>query len=264
MEVPRMLLAIKSKFPPRGYEDLRYTTDKVEDEDTRLPFDKISSTLSKNLGRLPILTTGSWTCGQSASINVYIAAVRRLSISLAQPKIKKITPTREQNNDLMGEKGNWKEFCDVLTIQESIKEMNQAYRKLIPYGTVPTKELSTKWFETGAKDRAPKHSDFSNRTRYFNWYAGRLEDIVSLSSSYAIGKTISLADVLIYNMFRERLGEDEALETLPKYRREPFGDFDTTNRILRTSYPKLSKICDLVGDHPGICKWLKMRGVQRF
>ena len=146
--------------------------------------------------------------------------------------------------------------------------MNQAYRKLIPYGTEPTKELNTKWFESGAKDRAPKSSDFSNRDRYFHWYCGRLEDLVSLNNKstggYAVGNRISLADVLIYNMFREHLRDEEALKTLASYRREPFGDYETTTRILRTSYPKLHKICDLVGDHPGVKKWLSMRGVQRF
>ena len=134
MEVPRMLLAVASEFPPTDYEDLRYTTDKViEKDDPRLPFSSVASSLTKNLGRLPVISTESWTCGQSGSINVYVAATR----------------------DLMGEKGNWKEFCDVLTVQvrffsssssslkqqqqqqqqqqESIKEMNQAYRKLIPY-----------------------------------------------------------------------------------------------------------------------------------
>ena len=96
MEVPRMLLAIASEFPPSDYVDSRYTTDKVTDEDDpRLPFDSIASSLTKNLGRLPVISTNSWTCGQSSSINVYIAATR----------------------DLMGEKGNWKEFCDVLTVQ---------------------------------------------------------------------------------------------------------------------------------------------------
>ena len=215
----------------------------TEKDDVRLPFNSIASSLTKNLGRLPVISEKSWTCGQSSSINVYIAATR----------------------NLMGEKGNWKDFCDVLTIQESVKEMNQAYRELIPYGTTPTKELNEKWFESGAKDRAPKSSDFSNRDRYFHWYCGRLEDLVSLSKgSYAVGNRISLADVLIYNLFRERLRDEESPKTLPSYRREPFGDYETTTRILRASYPKLCKICDLVGDHPGVKKWLSMRGVQRF
>ena len=96
MEVPRMLLAVASEFPPTDYEDLRYTTDKViEKDDPRLPFSSVASSLTKNLGRLPVISTESWTCGQSGSINVYIASTR----------------------DLMGEKGNWKEFCDVLTVQ---------------------------------------------------------------------------------------------------------------------------------------------------
>jgi len=47
MEVPRMLLALASKFPGAGYDDLRFGT---EPKGSVLPYDSVKDSLGANLG----------------------------------------------------------------------------------------------------------------------------------------------------------------------------------------------------------------------
>ena len=90
---------------------------------------------------------------------------------------------------------------------------------------------------------------------------GRLEGIVGAGGT-AVGSSISLADVLIYNAFAECLTEAEAPDK-EAWQRAPYNDAKRMEAALAT-HPKLKAICDTVAAHEGIKKWLGMRGVQGF
>ena len=70
---------------------------------------------------------------------------------------------------------------------------------------------------------------------------GRLEGIVG-DGGIAVGSSISLADVLIYNAFAECLTEVEAPEK-EAWQRAPFNDAARMEAAL-AAHPKLKAICD--------------------
>lgn len=233
MEVPRLMLALSGRFPPDSFCDGRYKG--YGDENSNLEW---------NLGRMPLIMKGDRSVGQSGAINYFIAT----------------------ECGLIGEDSM--DAAQILSIQESLKEMNQAFRKIVPYGSAPTEEQLTQWFETGATDRGfGVPADMKTRgERMLMWYAGRLEDIIG--DDYAVGGTLSLADVLIFNTFRETLPEDQCGagfdgKGVPAYNRVPFGSKEKTDALL-AKYSKLKAICDNVESHPNTQKWLAMRGVQNF
>jgi glutathione S-transferase len=251
MEVPRMLLAIAGKFPSDGaYEDGRYTTDEAAPDGAK-PFASVHRTLAANLGRMPVvhirndpsgLTGDRASIGQSNAINFYIAST----------------------HGLMG--GSPLEAARIVGVQEHIKEMYQAFRKIVPYGQAPTNEQKDAWFEGGASDRSPDPSSFADRDRRFPWWAERLEAVVGLCpghESLAVGSALSLADVLVYNAFAEVMTDAECAGDVPAWKREPFCDKARTDKALARC-PKLRAICASVAKHPGVQRWLRERGVQRF
>lgn len=68
--------------------------------------------------------------------------------------------------------------------------------------------------------------------RYLTWWMGRIEQALD-AEGYAIGDKLSLADLYIYNSFQETLREEEAVsESLPRWRREPFGDLAAVTKKL--------------------------------
>jgi len=235
MEVPRMLLALASKFPGAGYDDLRFGT---EPKGSVLPYDSVKDSLGANLGRMPILSVGGQSVGQSAAINVY------LGLELG----------------LMGSSNM--EAAQIVAIAEHLSEMNKAFRGILPYGTEPTEESDAKWFGAGATDCCGP-ANMKNKERFAKWYVGRIEKVVG-GSPYAVGSEISLADVLIYNAFAEVLLDSEVPKLeFPQYRREPFGNKAKTDLLLESA-PKIKAIIANVAGHPNISKWLSMRGVQGF
>jgi len=237
MEVPRTLLALAGMFPSSDYVDGRYTTDDPPTPPAQ-SISLIEDKLAANLGRMPVLTVGNDSVGQSAAINYYLAA------SLG----------------FMG--SNHFEAARIISIQEHLKEMKDAYRKIIPYGSEPTEDNLKTWFEDGAKDQSPARADMQNRTRYASWFAGRIEYIVG-GDGYAVGSKISLADVLIYNTFAETLEPSQAKEGMASHRMVPFCSKEKTEALLE-KHPKLKKICSTVASRPGVKKWISMRGVQAF
>ena len=238
-----MLLAIRGHFPQDGdYVDGRYTTDVatgVEDGPRkRAAYNDIKNSLGSNLGRMPVLSTPAGDVGQSAAINYYLAA----------------------ELGLMG--GSALEGAAIVSIQEHLKEMGQAYRKLVPYGKEPTSEANDSWFGGGAEDKSPAPADMKNRDRWLKWYAGRIESCVG-ARGFAVGGSISLADVLLFRAFGETLSDAQATDTVKPWSKEPFGSKARTDAVL-AGCPKLRAILAQVEGNAGIKRWLAERGVQGF
>mmetsp|Transcript_30404 Transcript_30404/g.41639 ORF Transcript_30404/g.41639 Transcript_30404/m.41639 type:complete len:236 (+) Transcript_30404:54-761(+) len=222
MEVPRKLLAIAGKFPG-DYEDGRYSSP--------------PENLTANLGRMPLLSVGDQSVGQSAAINFYLAT----------------------ELGLMG--SSTIEAAQILSISEHLKEMMTAFRTLVPYGQEPTEEALEKWFSSGATDRTGPADGAARSTRYLMWWMGRIEETLG-SSGFAVGTKLSLADVLIYETFSEVLKDEEA-GSLPQYRRESFCSKAKTDALL-AKYPKLQASSAAVAANANLQKWLSIRGPQMF
>ena len=85
-------------------------------------FSAPSGDLSANLGRMPLVITQNNECiGQSSAINFYVAS----------------------ESGLMGK--STLETAQIISISEHLKEMIEAFRKLVPWGTEPTSEALNKW-----------------------------------------------------------------------------------------------------------------------
>jgi glutathione S-transferase len=219
-----MLLAISGKFPGAGYEDGRFSA----------PPDG----LEQNLGRMPIASFGEESFGQSGAINFVVAS----------------------ECGLMGT--STFEAGHILSLSEHLKEMIQAYMKLVPFGTEPSAENLDLWFDQGAKDVSGPADRAGASTRYLTWWMGRIEAVLG-DGGFAVGNQLSLADVLIYYMFFETLDADQAPPDFPLFRREPFGSKERTDALL-ASHPRLKASCEAVASHENIKKWRSVRGVQGF
>jgi glutathione S-transferase len=224
MEVPRLLLAIAGKFPTTDYTDGRFSA----------PADG----LEMNLGRMPVLSTPDGSVGQSVAINFYVATT----------------------NNLMG--SSPLDAARILSVTAHVSEMMDAFRKIVPYGATPTEEDMVKWFDTGATDSTGAADGSKRPERFAQWWVGRIEASLD-ASGYAIGSSISLADVVLYNAFAEVLREEERGEGFAAWRAEPMCSLARTNKLLESA-PKLSGAIDKVREHAGTKKWLSMRGVQYF
>lgn len=225
MEVPRLLLAIAGKFPG-DYDDRRLN-------------EPPSSGLEANLGRMPIASVGDNTIGQSVAINYFIAAEVGLAGS------------------------NAFETAQILSVGEHIKEMMKAFRDLVPYGTEPTEEKLDTWFTTGATDATGPADRAGYSTRFAKWWFGRIEASLTGTNGFAVGNSVTLADVLIYNAFAEVLRDEEAKPDFAAYRRVPFGDKARTDAAL-ASCPRLLASIAAVANHPNAQRWFATRGVQDF
>jgi len=240
MEVPRMMLAAKGKYPG-DYEDGRYTTDTPYG--VTKSYSLLKDKMNSNLGRMPVMSAEGSFIGQSCAINYYVA----------------------KSLGMMGSSDL--EAAQIISIQEHLRECNLAFRNLIPYGSEPTEDQLNTWFDTGATDSSGPADMKTRSTRYLKWYVGRIENVVG-DDGYAVGGKLSLADLLIYNLFAETLLEEEAADNVKevKWRRQPFCDLERTNKALIAA-PNLAKICKNVRNNPGIKKWLETRGEtnkQRF
>lgn len=239
-----MLLAISGKFPAKrgesggDYKDGRFTTD-TEKNPRALEYKSISETLTCNLGRMPVLQVGEQSIGQSAAINFYLATV----------------------SGLMGEGAI--EAAQIISLQEHLKELVASLRAKIPYGKEPTEEELDAFFLGGSNDKSPAPADMSTRSeRRLPWWLSRIESALG-DKGYAVGSKLSLADVLLYNTFAEVLKDDEAVEGLPQWKREPFYSKERVDKAL-ADCPKIRASCAAVAAHPNVQKWLGMRGVQAF
>ncbi len=222
MEIPRTLLAIAGKFPG-DYTDGRYEAP--------------TGDLTANLGRMPILEQDGQCLGQSAAINYYVAS----------------------ENGLMGS-NSW-EAAQIISVQEHLKEMLTAYRTLVPWGVEPNAENVDKWFDQGSADVTGAADRSGYSTRYLTWWMGRIEAALG-DKGFAVGDKLSLADVLLYNVFGDYLKPEEAGE-LAEYRRYPFTNKERTDAAL-ARHPKIKASVDAVANNANMQKWLSIRGVQQF
>ena len=69
--------------------------------------------------------------------------------------------------------------------------------------------------------------------RHLTWWLGRIEQTLD-TEGYAVGAQLSLADVYLYNALQEvwRLDEVEEADSVPQWRREPFGDLEAMDQKL--------------------------------
>jgi len=252
-EVPRMVLALAGKFPG-DYHDLRHVDAdnlaKIKADAHHLSFGhaktefanvaEVGHRLDANLGRLPVLEVpAQGTVGQSAAINYYVAA----------------------ENGMMGV--NHFEAAQILAINEHLTELKTAYRNVIPYGSEPTADkLDTFFNESKAVDKSGAAVRDHMSQRYLSWFLGRMEGQVG-ANGFAVGTKLSLADVLIFQLFADVVPENMMPEGTPAYRREPFGSLDRTNKAL-AAHPKIEKIVNNVRNNANMKKWLETRGKQSF
>lgn len=243
MEVSRILLAIGGKFPGQGYTDVRTTIDSLdtygEDVEKVVAWDSIKDQLDMNLGRPPVVDCEHGSIGQSAAVQFYSAS----------------------ELGLMG--SNTYEAAKIIELREHLNELFTVFRKLVPYGTVPTAEAMDLFFDSEvASDLSGGAVRETISDRYLKWYMGRIEAVLP-GNGYAVGGKLSLADVLIYSMFADTLSESEARIGVPAHRREPFSSAARTAAAL-AAHPKIKAIAESVANHENIKKWLSMRGKQGF
>lgn len=220
-----MLLAISGKFPGADYEDGRFSA----------PPD---CNLEQNLGRMPLVSIGDESVGQSGAINFLIAS----------------------ECGLMG--SSTMDAAHILSISEHLKEMYQAYFKLVPFGVTPSDEDLDKWFNEGAKDVTGVADRAGQPTRYLSWWMGRIERVLG-SDGFAVGGKLSLADVVLYYAFYETLADDQCAPDFPQQRKEPFGSKARMDALL-AEHPRVKASCEAVASHENIKKWREIRGVQGF
>jgi len=225
MEVPRLMLAISGKFPPEAYTDARHQAPPAEG-------------LAANLGRMPTLDIGADSIGQSAAINFFVAA----------------------ENGMMG--SNNLEAAQIIGISEHLKEMNTAWRAMVAWGEEPTADKLKTWFEGGATDVTGPADGSKRSERFATWYMGRIEAILG-SSGFAVGNKLSLADVLLFNMFADNLSEGTAPADMPQWKKEVFGSKAATDAVLE-KHPKIKASIAAVAGHPNTQRWMASRGVQYF
>lgn len=239
MELARLMLAFRGKFPGKDYIDGRYGADKS----------KIENRLSANLGRMPCLwvkstasglSTSSQAIGSTTSIYYYIA----------------------YHCNLLGT--NPIETAQVFGIHEAIKDLKKAQNAFM--GKETDEASLDAWFEIGhtnqgATDRSPANADPEQRNnRRCRWYMERLETIVG--QNYAVGNGPSMADLALFYHFRESVSEEQGPK-MTKYQREPMSSKQRCDDALLRC-PKIKAICDNVEKNVNIQKWLKTRGIQNF
>ena len=195
--------------------------------------------MDANLGRVPICETSEGFIGQSAAINFYIAST----------------------NGLMGK--SVFEASQIISFEEHLKELSTAFRGLVPYGSEPTPEALSKFFDLDEASDYSGPADGAKRpSRFLRWYMGRLEGLLP-GDGFAVGGALSLADVLIFSNFGDSLAADETFTEVPAHRREPFASKERVDEAL-ARHPKIRAVVDNVRTNKGVANWLATRGKQGF
>jgi len=202
MEAARLALAVAGKFAGQDYVDERVGA--IPEAGT-----------ASNLGRMPYLSESGQDVGQSTGIYYYIGV----------------------KNGLFG--SNSTEGSQILALLESLNEMKTAFRKVVPYGQQPSDENLNTWFNTGASDVIGAADRAGIQTRFAQWWMGRIEASLTGSGIFAVGSSISMADVFLYDTFAEFLPPEQRVEGYPDWKSEPFGSMARTNAAL-AKYPKIS------------------------
>ena len=189
-----------------------------------------------NLGRMPVCVTANGvSIGQSAAICNYIASTQ----------------------GFLG--ANAEEAGQIFSWVESLREMLDMYNKLVPYATEPTAEALHAFFEeAGAADVTGVADGAARGKRGAKWFLGRLERLTSKAGPFAVGSKISLADVMLFRLFKDEVPRDDLNKDLPAYRLQPFSAGEQTAKLL-AGYPNISAIISNVGANQALQKYLAAR-----
>jgi hypothetical protein len=150
----------------------------------------------------------------------------------------------------------------IVGVSEHVKEMVASFKTLTVWGKEPSQEAMDKWFDGGSADTSGMAVRAGQPTRYLNWWMARMEHTIG-GNGFAVGKKLSLADILLYNVFMDTLSPEQTARGVPRFRCEPFCNKARTDAAL-AKHPKILASCNSVASHPNIQKWLAMRGVQTF
>lgn len=223
MEIPRTMLSTKGKVAGKDFEDFRAGGDNTPTAE---------ELGSWNCGRMPMVHDNGVEIGQSGAICRYIA----------------------RSIGMMG--ANEAEAGQIDSIFETVKELMDAFYKVIPYDTSKMSESDLKVaYDKWLDSPAPKNTE-PRDTRHLHWFLTHLENVVG-SNGFAVGKQASLADAALYNTLYENcedLGDKGSAFKAGKER---------VDKIVK-GYPKLEKICKKYGSSAGMKKWLSSRGKQNF
>jgi len=99
------------------------------------------------------------------------------------------------------------ESAKILELQEHVTELRAVWYKAIPYGTTPTDEQLDQFFSSGGDDTEGVAG--SRGDRFATWFTGRINASLTGANGFAVGNRLSLADVLLYNVFAEVLTQEE-------------------------------------------------------
>lgn len=170
-----MLLAIAGV----AYTDIRAVdaNHKSTGSPGEVPAESVANTLDWNLGRMPICEADGVCIGQGGSIARFLASTYGLNgASLA-------------------------ERAQIDSICEALGELKSAFR------AAEDKELFLE--DETASDVKGMAVRETRPQRGAKWYAGRIEGLVG-DTGIAVGSSISLADVMIYSVFKENSPPEES------------------------------------------------------
>jgi len=185
-----------------------------------------------NLGRMPTLETAQGSIGQSAAINYYVAG----------------------QNNLLGD--NLFESAKIMELQANIADLKTTWYGLVPYGSTPTEEQLTQWFDSGVTETdGPAQG---RGERFLQWFAGRINASLEGKDGFAVGNRLSLADVLLYNCFEEHLTDGEG-----DGKNDAFTSLARTRAVVEKC-PAIKASIEKVKAHANVQKWLSTRGPQGF
>jgi glutathione S-transferase len=222
MEVPRMCFVVNGSFPGKGFVDNK----------TNSP----SGDLASNLGRMPNIETSEGGIGQGMACNFYAASV----------------------NNLMGD--SLFQSAKVMEMLGHISELKDVWYKIVPYGSEPSQEDLDKFFDSGGSDTEGVAQ--SRGERFLTWYLGRINAAITGTNGFAVGNRLSLADLVLYNVFAEFLTKEENADR-PDFKRHQFADAARTAALV-SKYPKIQSSIDQVKANANIQKWIATRGPQNF
>ena len=80
------------------------------------------------------------------------------------------------------------------------------------------------WFDQGSTDASGTADMASRATRYLTWWMGRIENSLTGKNGAAVGDSLSLADVLMYNTFAEHMKDSECAADFAAWKKGAFGD----------------------------------------
>ena len=209
---------------------------------------------------MPTITVDdSINIGQSLAISYYIAS--ELGMMVCECNFLCFSSLSNSHRNILRKRHQGStnaEAAEILSIREHLKELEAS--KGWAYFDKPTEEQLVAFFDGGSTDTSGQADMKTRSSRALPFYLGRLERLVG-TEGFAVGSQFSLADALIYNTFGETLKDNEANESVPKYRREPGGDGARMAKAL-AAHPNVLRIVE--NYRASISGYLSSRGEQRF